>query len=207
MSDSIKAEGESTEEAIDTALEELGVGPEEVEIEVIEKENKGLLGLRKNKAVVKVTVKSVESVARTVVEEIVEILDIPVTVESHRRDDDELWITISGESLAWMIGHHGRTLDALQVIVGSITNKRLKASTRVTVDIEDYRLNRKKEVQALAERIIGKVIGEQKPIALRPMSAMERKTVHKVVGQYEGISSISEGFDPERYVIISPTED
>lgn len=206
MKNSVQAEGDSVEEAVNLALEELGVGLEDVEVEIVEEANKGLLGLRKGRARVLVTIRDHEYTSCTVVEELVDALGVDVTVESYL-DDDELWIVIKGESLAWLIGHHGRTLDALQVLAGAIVNKRMKGPVRVIIDVEGYRAGRKQEVCGLAERTIGKVLAQQEAIALRPMSAMERKIVHMTAGQYEGVASMSEGHDPERYVVISPAED
>ncbi len=203
MKNSVQAEGESVQEAVDVALQELGVGSDEVEVEIIEEANKGLLGLRKGRAKVLVTVKDHEQASRAVIEELIQALGIDVTVESYF-DDDELWMVIKGESLSWLIGHHGRTLDALQVLVGAIVNKRMKAPVRVTIDVEGYRAQRKQEVRALAETTIDEALAHQEAIALRPMSAMERKTVHMTAGQHEDVTSMSEGVDPERYVVITP---
>jgi spoIIIJ-associated protein len=207
MTNSVQAEGESTQEAIDAALEELGVGPEDVEIEVVEEANKGLLGLRKSRAKVIVTVKDqLAAVARRAVGELVEALGLDVAIDS-RTEDGELWIVITGDSLAWLIGHHGRTLDSLQVIVGAIVSRRMKAPARVMVDVEGYRARRKQEIRELAERTVGKVLARQEAVSLRSMSAMERKIVHVTVGQYEGVASESEGYEPERYVVIFPAQE
>lgn len=203
MKNAIQAEGESVQEAIDAALDELGVGPDEVEVEILEESNKSLLGLRKGKAKVLVTVKDEEAIAVRVVEEIVELLGVPVSIGT-RTNDDELWVTINGEALAWLIGHHGKTLDALQVLVGAIINKRMKAQVRVVVDVEGYRAQRREEIFSLAEKTIGRVLAGQEPISLRPMSATERKTVHLTASQHEGVTSFSSGTDPDRYVIIAP---
>lgn len=205
MVNSVQAEGDSAQEAIDAALEELGVGPEEVEIEIVEEATKGLLGLRRGRARVIVTIKDHGYIAQTVVEEIADLLGFEASIEIYE-EDDETWVAISGESLAWLIGHHGRTLDALQVLVGAIVNKRMKASVRVILDVEGYRSRRKREVKEIAERTIGKVLAQREHIALRPMSAMERKIVHMTAGQYDGVSTISEGSEPERYVVIEPTD-
>ncbi len=205
MGTSVQAEGDSAQEAIDAALVELGVGLDEVEIEIIEEANRGLLGLRKGRARVIVTIKDDAYLAETVVSELAESLGADVSIETYVEDGDT-WIAISGESLAWLIGHHGRTLDALQVLVGSIVNKRAQASVRLIVDVEGYRARRKREIRDIAERTVGKVLAGREAIALRPMSAMERKIVHMAVGDSEGVTTISEGFEPERYVVIEPAE-
>src|SRR3990172_3499719 len=114
MEDRILAEGETTEEAINSALEQLGVGIDQVDVQVLEEPNKGLLGLRRAKAKVQVTVVNKGDLAKTIIEELLEKIGARVTV-SIAQEDDATWVNINGESVAWLIGHHGRTLDALQV--------------------------------------------------------------------------------------------
>ena|SRR3989304_1889735 len=202
----IETEAETTEDAIEAALAELGVDRDQAQIEILEEPNKGLLGLRKAKARVKVTVLDNEAVAKTVMEETLRALGAEASI-SVQREGDEFWLTLAGDSLAWLIGHHGYTLDAVQTLVQAIISRRTKAAAKIVVDIEGYRARRKKEIQAVAERTIGKALARQEAISLRPMNAFERKVVHLVAGEYEGVTSASTGVDPNRFVIISPTRE
>ncbi|MDP1808553.1 MAG: RNA-binding cell elongation regulator Jag/EloR [Actinomycetota bacterium] len=203
MSKATETEAETTEEAIGAALEELGAERDQVEVEILEEPNKGLLGLRKARARVRVTVLDGEDVAKTAVEGLLAKMGVDGTVTTHR-DGDELWLTIGGDSLAWLIGHHGYTLDALQVLVQAMVSRQIKSPARLVLDIEDYRARRKREIKSLAERTIGTVLARNEAISMRPMNAYERKIVHLVVGEYEGVASISTGVDPNRFVIITP---
>lgn len=204
MSKTTETEAETTEAAVEAALEELGVERDQVAIEILEEPNKGLLGLRKARARVKVTVVDIEDVAKAVVEGLLDKMGAEAKVTIHR-EGEELWLTISGNSLAWLIGHHGYTLDALQVLAQSMISRQMKSPARVVLDIEDYRARRKKEIQSLAERTIGAALARNEAISLRPMNAFERKIVHLVAAEYEGVSSMSAGVDPNRFVIITPT--
>lgn len=206
MNTTIEVEAETTDEAIEAALAELGVGRDQVVVEIVEEPNKGLLGLRKAKAKVRVTVLDVEGAARATVEGLLEHLGVEAAVSTYR-EDEELWVVLEGESLSWLIGHHGQTLDAIQTLVQSIIGGRLKTAARVIVDVEGYRSRRKKEVKAVAERTIGKVLAGREALSLRPMNAYERKLVHIVAGEYDGVTSISTGIDPDRFVIITPVEE
>ena len=40
---------------------------------------------------------------------------------------------------------------------------------------------------------------------MEPMGAVDRKTVHDTVNEIDGVETTSEGEDPRRYVVISPT--
>lgn len=206
MSKTIETEAETIDEAIEAALKELGVERDQVEIEILDEPNKGLLGLRKARARVRVTVLDAEDLAKTTVEGLLDKMGAEGTVTTHR-DGDELWLTINGDSLAWLIGHHGYTLDALQVLVQSIVSRQIKSPARLVLDIEDYRARRKREIESLAERTIGTVLARNDAISMRPMNAYERKLVHLVVSEYEGVVSLSTGTDPDRFVIIAPAQE
>ena len=205
MGKSVETEAETTEEAIESALAELGVERERVEIEILEEPNKGLLGLRKGRARIKATVLGGEDVAGTIVEEFLQKLGAKAEVSVYQ-EDDETWVSLTGDSLAWLIGHHGLTLDAFQVLAQAMISRQTQSPARVVIDIEGYRARRKKETQSIAERTIGKVLAGQEAISLKPMNAYERKIVHLAAGEYEGVSSISTGVDPNRFVIIMPAE-
>ncbi len=206
MKNTVEAEAGTTEEAIEIALDELDVDRDRVSIEVLEEPNKGLLGLRKVKAKVRVTIVDNETEARAVIEELLVNLGVEANIET-RYENGILWMKLTGESLSWLIGHHGQTLDAVQVLVGSIVSRRLKKSARLIVDIEGYREKRQKEVKSTAERTVGQVLGTGEAISLDPMTAMERKLVHLVVGEYGGASSASMGVEPNRFVVISPAQE
>ncbi len=201
----IEIEAETTEEAIEAALAELGVGRDQVKIEILEEPNKGLLGLRRAKARVKATILDGDDVAGPVVEELLRNLgaEAEITIS---REGEETWIALSGDSLSWLIGHHGYTLDALQILAQAMISRQTQKPARIVLDIEGYRARRKKEIQSLAERTIGKVLARQEAISLRPMNAYERKLVHLAAADYEGVTSVSTGVDPNRFVIIMPAE-
>jgi len=118
-------------------------------------------------------------------------------------------LDIKGEELAALIGRHGETLEALQYIVNIIgmrhdrhigTSKR----TRYILDIEGYRLRREEQLKALAVKVAEKAIREQKEMVLQPMPASERRIIHMVILGIEGVTSYSEGNEPNRKVVVSP---
>lgn len=208
MADTVEIEGGNVDEAIEAALKKLGVSRDDVEIEVLDKPSKGLLGLGAKEAKVRVWLKGTDAPAQQpddVVREILSLMNIPADV-SPEESEGSLFVNISGENLGMLIGRHGHTLDALQYLVNVCINKNNPAPRRIIIDVEGYRKQRSKEIKALTERIIGKVLARQQSVTLRPMNAYERKIVHTIVGEYSGVSSISSGEEPERQVIISPTQ-
>ncbi len=200
-------EGDSVDEAIEKAVEELNIPKENIDVEILEQPSKGLLGIGGSKgAKIKVVQKDDEGKPpKVIVEELLALMEIPATVESEDLEDS-FSIDVSGDNLGMLIGRHGHTLDSFQYLVNIIANKNKLERKRVIVDIEGYRKQKTGEIKAMAERIVGKVLVRQKSITLRPMNAYERKLVHTVVGDYSGVSSTSSGEDPERKVVISPND-
>ena len=206
MRDFIEVEGNDVDDAITIALEKLGASKDDVDVEVLDKPTKGLLGLGAKGAKIRVSLKGQDSVAdaEELVKDILSLMNIEAEI-SQEEADDNILINISGDNLGLLIGRHGNTLDALQYLVNIGANKNKTIRRRVIVDVEGYRRQRITDIKSLAARIVGKVLARQSEIELRPMNAFERKVVHDVVGEYEGVTSASADEGQERHVVISPT--
>jgi len=203
MTNFIETEGETVAEAIAKALEILGLSREEVEVEVLEEGNKGLLGLRKQAAKVRVQPKNNTALmAKITLKEMLSIVfpDVKVT---ERLVDDTIWLDVSAAA-ADFIGYHGQTLEDLQYLVRIMVSKKLNQKVKLVIDIDGYRERRKKSLETLAEKTVSKVISLNEPVELKPMSAFERRIVHSVVSQYKGVRSESTGEEPERRVVVLP---
>jgi spoIIIJ-associated protein len=106
------------------------------------------------------------------------------------------------DDMALLIGRHGQTLDAIQELARTSVGRRLDDRIRVLVDVGDYRKRQEdrlvEEAREAAERVQRTGTEEH----LDPMNAYQRKLVHDAVAEVEGVESLSEGVDPDRYVII-----
>jgi spoIIIJ-associated protein len=106
------------------------------------------------------------------------------------------------DDMALLIGRHGQTLDAIQELARTSVGRRLDERVRVLVDVGDYRKRQEERLiehaRAVAERVQRTGSAEQ----LDPMNAYERKLVHDVVAAFEGLESVSEGVDPDRFVVV-----
>lgn len=118
--------------------------------------------------------------------------------------EDLLRIEIDGENLAPLIGSGGTTLMAFQAVLAAIINKGAFPKKRVYLDICDYRKKREEHLQNLALRVAKQVKETGKPVSLKPMSAYERKIIHTILTDFEGVTTESHGEEPERYVTIKP---
>lgn len=105
--------------------------------------------------------------------------------------------------LGVVIGKHGITLDSLQYLLSLVVNKHREEFIRVSIDSNNYRDKRRKTLENLARKSVEKVKKYKRPIKLEPMNPSERRIIHLILQDYEGISTYSEGKDPYRRVVIA----
>jgi spoIIIJ-associated protein len=122
-------------------------------------------------------------------------------------DEDVLTASCSGSNLGLLIGKHGQTIDAIQYIVNAIVwRARPDDRKDVVVDAAGYRERRRAALESLAVRSAEEAVATHSPIELEPMTAVERKTVHLRLKEFDGVETGSEGTEPNRFVVISPTD-
>ena len=106
------------------------------------------------------------------------------------------------DDMSLLIGRHGQTLDAIQELARTAVGRRLDDRIRVLVDVGDYRKRQEDRLVEQAREAAERVQRSGTEEHLDPMNAYQRKLVHDAVAEVEGVESVSEGVDPERYVII-----
>lgn len=148
-----------------------------------------------------------DRIADEAVSSIQSVLDgfgIEATIEEYEGDEGEIILDIVGADLGLLIGRHGRTLDALQVLVAAITNRRLGFRYPVLVDVEGYRNRRRVKLEEIGQRAADRAVRQSGPVKLRPMSALERRVVHVALRDDQRVVTASEGEEPFRSVVVSP---
>lgn len=126
-----------------------------------------------------------------------------VTVDEYEGDEGELILDISGGDLAVLIGRHGRTLDALQMVVSSFMSNRMHFHYPLMVDVEGYKTRRKEKIESLARSAAARVKRQHAAVKLSPMNAYERRIVHLALLDDVDVTTHSEGEDPDRRVVIT----
>jgi spoIIIJ-associated protein len=108
------------------------------------------------------------------------------------------------DDMGLLIGRHGQTLDAIQELARTAIGRRLDDRIRVLVDVGDYRKRQEERLVEHAREVAERVRRTGEEEHLEPMNAYERKLVHDVVAEIDGLGSVSEGADPERFVVVRP---
>jgi len=115
-------------------------------------------------------------------------------------------IHLDGKDAAFLVGKHGEVLNAFQYLVNIIAGRRFDNGVRVTLDGNDYRRRREDALTQLATKIADQVKQRGEEAVLDALPAFERRIVHKALSGYEGISTYSEGEEPNRRVVIAPVD-
>ncbi len=104
-----------------------------------------------------------------------------------------------------MIGKHGQTIDAIQYLVNAIVWRGHGDERKaVVVDAAGYRARRDATLEGLAVRSAERAVSSGSAVELDPMTAVERKTVHVSLKEFPGVTTRSEGTEPNRFVVIEP---
>ena len=121
-------------------------------------------------------------------------------------EDNTLEADVHGEELGLLVGPKGATLQAVHELVRSMVQRRFvgQAHARVRVDVAGYRARRKEALERFTRTVADEVLSSGRAKVLDPMMASDRKVVHDVANEIEGVRTVSEGEEPARRVIIQP---
>lgn len=228
MPNSIISEGKTTNEAIENGLKKLNVSKNQVDIKVLESDDKrsffSILAPRvvkveltlkesnieeskenKPKEIKKFSTQELDTAEANVNNFLKVFLpklgqDITYTIN---KDETGLAVAINGHEAGYLIGYRGETLYSLQNILISVASKTLTSRVRVILDIEDYKNKREKTLEDLADRMAKKVIRTGRPVTLEPMKAYERKIIHSKLQASNKVTTHSIGEEPRRRLVIS----
>ena len=148
-------------------------------------------------------ISEIKKETKVLTEKLLELIGVEAKVEADA-DAELIKIMISGEDLALLIGYRGEHLESLQLILGIVVNKKLSLDPRipVVVDIDGWREQREEALRSLVEKEIKNISLKQPFVELPPMPPSQRRTVHILVKDQEGLTSESSGEEPNRYVVI-----
>ncbi len=131
------------------------------------------------------------------------------SVEFTDISDHELKVDITGEGVSYLIGQHGRTLLALQLIIRQIYMNQTSDYTedlKIIIDIDNYKVKRIDKIKDLARNSADKAISLGQEVTLPVMNAFERHIVHDFINEvYPTMKTGSIGEEPNRSVVLTPS--
>lgn len=140
---------------------------------------------------------------RELLERVAEAFGVEATVDVVA-EGDEIRASLEGDDLGIFIGRHGQTIDAVQHLAYKVAAAGQTPPPRVTVDAAGYRLRRAEILQRQADQAAVQAVRNGGPVAMEPMSSVERKVVHEYLRERGDVETYSEGTEPERHLVVAP---
>ena len=134
--------------------------------------------------------------------EVTSLVNVKVDVYVDDTREDGLYIHMIGDTLGILIGRRGETLDALQYLTSLQVNKGREGYIRVTLDTENYRAKREDSLRRLAQRMANRATKTGRKVVLEPLNPYERRVLHTALQNHPGVTTHSEGEEPNRRVVI-----
>ena len=101
-----------------------------------------------------------------------------------------------------IIGYHGKVLKSLQLLAQNYLYNRYSRTFYITINVNDYVEHRAEVLQTYAQKLATRVLEEGRSHQTDPMSNSERKIIHRIISRMDGVTSYSEGDEPNRYVVV-----
>jgi spoIIIJ-associated protein len=212
--------GKTVEEAIQKAVEKLGISREEIKFTVIKEGKSGVFGIGAEEA--KILVEPLEkqpgtesddaALAKKILEDLLQLIGFNVSVEPieplmPEENDTTPAITfnITGDDdVGILIGRHGQTVTSLQYLVRVIVAHRVKNPPPIIIDVDGYKQRRYEALRATAKRLAEQVKTRRTPFTLEPMPPFERRIIHLALANEPGVTTQSIGEGDSRKVVIMP---
>ena len=200
LKDAAKKIGDIVDETVDSIKEDYKAGKQEAAAarENAKKEEAKPAAVREY-----VIEEAAVDAAKEFLQKIFNAMRIEVVMEKFiNKNEGVVTFKLHGSDMGILIGKHGQTLDSLQYLTNLVANKNSAERIRIVIDIEDYRERRVETLNRLAQRLADKVKRTGERVVLEPMNPHERKIIHVALQNDRRITTLSEGEEPYRRVVI-----
>jgi len=146
-------------------------------------------------------IEQVATEVATYVQTIIDDMDVEATI-SNDYNRRSINLQIDTNEPGRIIGYHGKVLKALQLLAQNYLYNRYSRTFYITINVNDYVEHRAEVLQSYAQKLADRVLEYQHSQKTDPMSNNERKIIHRIISKMDGLTSYSEGDEPNRYVVV-----
>lgn len=199
-----KYEGKNIEETLNKALNELNASTDEVYYNTKEIEAGGLFKSKKYEVNVILKEDLLEYI-KSYLKEITSLMGINVELETQKREN-YIKVNMVSDSSSILIGKNGRTMLSLQDLLRQSIQTQANVRVNVILDANDYKEKQQRNIERLAVKLAKDVVKTGIEVKMDKMNSFERRLVHNKLTEFKGVTTISEGEEPNRCVVIKPIE-
>ena len=124
-----------------------------------------------------------------------------------RVEESILFLDVTGDQTEALVGPKGAILQAIHELTRTVIQRKTFRAPRMRLDIAGYNERRRAALKIFAGQVAEQVLDGGGEVMLEPMNPADRKVLHDAVGEIEGVRSFSEGEDPRRSVVVTPTQE
>lgn len=201
---SYKYVGKNLDELKKQAFEELNVPEKSLVFSTTEKKGSLFKGNSITLEVYKIT--DIAEEIKNYLNEILQSMTIEATYETKIRDN-QIIIKMYSNKNNILIGRNGATLKALQTLIRAYIFQKINTYPYILLDVENYKEKQQRNLEHLAKQIAREVSKTKQPVIMDNMNSFERRIVHNVISKFNNVTTISEGTEPNRHIIVKPKED
>ena len=198
----ISREGKELEIILESICEDYNLTKEDFYYKYKEKKN-GLFNKNVTYEVDAIVKKDLVEYVKNYLNELLTNMGLEVNFETKYREGS-IYIKIYSSNNPVLIGKSGNTLKALENIVKQKINNDWNISPLISLDVENYREKQQRRLERLAKNMAREVVKTKMLVELENMNAFDRRIVHNALTNFKGVTTTSEGEEPNRHVIIKP---
>lgn len=154
----------------------------------------------------KKTVPPEPQVIKEEAEKLLKLLGVEAKCEVSEKDGI-FEVELESEDSGILIGHHGDTLDGLQLVLSLIVEKKTGAFKQLSLDIGDYKKKRIEKLSQMAEEAKERVLAGGEEVSFPMLKSWERRIIHLILKEDGNVSSESIGEGKERVLVVRPKQD
>ncbi len=198
-------EGKNSEELLTKALSELNASTNEVYYDIKEEVTGSIFKSKKYTLNIILKDDIIEYV-KSYLKEMIELMGLSVSFEIQKRET-YIKINMISDNNAILIGKNGRTMSSIQLLLRQSIQNRLGIKVNIILDANEYKQKQERNIERLAIKLAKDVRKTKIDAKMDCMNSYERRLVHNALTNFKGVTTISEGEEPNRYVVIKSVEE
>lgn len=168
-----------------------------------EEQKKGLFSKKEEYKVI--LIEDLNNFIKDTIIEVVKNMGLDPKIETKKRKDNIIF-TLIAENNGILIGKNGRTIDAIQTIIRTAVYNEITDNYNFIIDVSDYKQKNEARLERLAKYTAKDVARTKISVKLDPMNSYERRIIHNILNDSKDVDTVSQGEEPNRYVVIKPKE-